>query len=77
MIRMHVRLIQHKFLETSFFYKRKKIRLFTVKIVSLIKGVFFTNSSFFQLFHHCRDIYLKISRYYMKISRSRQNPFFK
>ena len=34
MIRMHVRLIQHKFLETNFFYKRKKIRLFTVKIVS-------------------------------------------
>lgn len=34
MIRMHVRLIQHKFLETNLFYKRKKIRLFTVKIAS-------------------------------------------
>ena len=43
----------------------------------LMKGVFFTNSSFFQVFHHCRDICLKISRYYRKISRSRWNPFFK
>ena len=44
----------------------------------LMKGVFlFTNSSFFQLFHHCRDSCLKISQYYRKISRSRQNPFFK
>ena len=43
----------------------------------LMKGVFlFTNSSFFQLFHHCRDICLKISRYYRKISRSRRNSFF-
>jgi len=41
------------------------------------RGIFFTNSSFFQLFHHCRDICLKISRYYRKISRSRRNPFFK
>ena len=41
------------------------------------RGIFFTNSSFFQLFRHCRDICLKISRYYWKISRSRRNPFFK
>ena len=41
------------------------------------RGIFFTNSSFFQLFHQCRDICLKISRYYRKISRSRRNPFFK
>ena len=33
------------------------------------RGIFFTNSSFFQLFHHCRDIFLKISRYYRNISR--------
>ena len=32
----------------------------------LMKGVFLTNSSFFQLFHHCQDICLKISRYYRK-----------
>ena len=44
----------------------------------LMKGVFFfNNSSFFQLLHHCRDICLKISRYYRKIYRSRRNPFFK
>jgi hypothetical protein len=41
------------------------------------RGIFFTNSSFFQLFHHCRDICLKISWYYRKISHSRRNPFFK
>jgi hypothetical protein len=40
-------------------------------------GIFFYQFFVFQLFHHCRDICLKISRYYRKISRSRRNPFFK
>jgi hypothetical protein len=31
MIRMHVRLIQHKFLDTSFFYKRKKLGYFQLR----------------------------------------------
>ena len=41
------------------------------------RGIFFYQFFVFQLFHHCRDICLKISRYYRKISRSRRNPFFK
>jgi hypothetical protein len=65
--------------EVECLYFRHNSTLYQNAVFWLVdeRGIFFTNFCFFPLFHHCRDICLKLSRYYRKISRWRRNPFFK